>query len=156
MKTKCGLVWAFALAALLLASCQDQEQNSSSTEPQLIEPGVSVGKVRAGMTVDQVRAELGAPQFTTANALEYTRLGFAVMPGADGVVQVVMCGDVTGNNGPLIKRFRARTKEGIGLGSSRDELIKAYGEPSTDQKFAGNRESIRYDSLGITFSLESG
>ncbi len=122
----------------------------------LIEPGKSVGKIHAGMTLDQVRAELGEPQRTTPNALEYTKLGFAVMPGPDGLVQVIMCGDVIGANGPLVKRFTGRTKEGIGLGSSRADLVKAYGEPSKDEKFAGARESMKYDSLGITFSLENG
>jgi hypothetical protein len=145
-------------AALLLMSCgQKQQQISSNPNPPiLVVPGVSVGKVHAGMTLDQVRAELGEPQRTTPNALEYTSLGFAVMPGPDGVVQVVMCGDVVGNNGPLVKNFNGRTKEGIGLGSTREEVTKAYGEPSNDEKFPGARESMRYDPLGMTFSTENG
>lgn len=120
-----------------------------------IEPKVRVGTIKTGMTAEQVVAQFGAPQRTTANALEYTRLGFAVMPVA-GAVQVVMCGDVTGANGPLVKAFTGRTKEGIGLTSTRQEVIRAYGEPTSDEKFPGGRESLRYDSLGITFSLEAG
>ncbi len=144
------------IACLLLCACQNQEQPTAENPPMTIEPGVSVGKVRAGMNLDQVRAEFGEPQRTTPNALEYTRLGFAVMPGGDGTVQIVMCGDVTGNSGPLVRRFTGRTKDGIGLGSTREELLKTYGEPSTHEKFAGARESMKYDLLGITFSLENG
>ncbi len=153
-------LWSCLLlaACLFMPSCKEREKSSAAGEnpPMLIEPGVSVGKVRTGMTLAQVRAELGEPQRTTPNALEYTALGFAVMPGGDGQVQVVMCGDVIGNSGPLVRKFTGRTKDGIGLGSSREELIKTYGEPSKDEKFPGARESMKYDSIGITFSLEDG
>jgi len=72
------------------------------------------------------------------------------------VVQVVMCGDVTGINGPLVKAFTGRTKEGIGMNSSREEVIKAYGEPTSSEKFIGGIESLQYAPLGITFTLERG
>ncbi len=144
-------------ACLLLVSCEDRERAAATeNSPMLIEPGVSVGKVHSGMTLAQVRAELGEPQRTTQHALEYTHLGFAVLPGADGQVQVVMCGDVIGNSGPLVRKFTGRTKEGVGLGSTREDLVKTYGEPSKDEKFVGARESMSYDSIGITFSLEDG
>ena len=122
----------------------------------VIEPNVAVGKIRTGMLIQDVISQLGEPQRRTANSLEYTRLGFAVMPAPDGIVKVVMCGDVTGINGPLVKAFSGRTKEGIGLNSTRDELIKAYGEPSSGEKLVGGTESLRYNPLGITFTLEGG
>jgi hypothetical protein len=78
------------------------------------------------------------------------------MPSPDGIVQVVMCGDVTGLNGPLVKAFTGRTKEGVGLGSAREEVLKAYGQPTVEEKLRGNTESFRYDPLGITFTLENG
>ncbi len=159
------ICWFSTVSVLICATaffsgCSDERQTgvteAAASTPMLIEPHVGVGKIHAGMTVDQVRAELGQPQLTTANALEYTQLGFAVMHGPDKVVQVVMCGDVTGLKGPLVSRFTGRTKEGIGLNATRDEVIKTYGEPSHDENFPGSRESMRYDALGITFSLESG
>jgi len=122
----------------------------------VIEPHTSVGKVRVGMTVDQVTTELGKPEKKIANALEYTTLGLAVLPGSNGLVQVVMCGDVTGINGPLVKAFTGRTKEGIGMNSTREEVIKAYGEPTSSEKFIGGIESLQYAPLGITFTLEGG
>lgn len=122
----------------------------------VIEPRAAVGKVRTGMRVPEVVTLLGEPQRRTANALEYTKMGFAVMPDSDGTIRVVMCGDVTGLNGPLVKAFTGRTREGIGLTSTREELFKAYGPPSSDEKLVGGTESIRYDSLGMTFTLEGG
>jgi len=149
----CGLV------GFLSVSCSEESAGPASANanpPILIEPGVAVGKVRAGMRSEAVIAQLGEPQRRTANALEYTSLGFAVMPGPDGIIQVVMCGDVTGLNGPLVKAFNGRTKEGIGLNSTREDLVKAYGQPSSGEKLRGGMESLRYDSLGITFTLEGG
>ncbi len=108
------------------------------------------------MRIQDVVAQLGEPERRTANALEYTHLGFAVMPSPDSIVQVVMCGDVTGINGPLVKAFTGRTKEGIGLSSTREDLLNAYGEPSSTEKLRGGMESIRYNSLGMTFTLEGG
>lgn len=122
----------------------------------MIEPNAGVGKIRAGMSIAQVVAELGEPQRRTAHALEYTRLGLAVLPGADGVAQVVMCGDVTGINGPFVKAFTGRTKEGVGMNSTRDEVIKALGDPTESEAMRGGQESMKYQPLGITLTLEGG
>ncbi len=156
--------WAVVLAiAVTIASpgCSPKSNEPASESPgtnapTLIEPNLSVGKVRAGMTVQQAMAELGDPQRKTASSLEYTRLGLALIPGSDGVVQVVMCGDVTGINGPFVKAFTGRTKEGIGMRSTRAEVVKAFGEPTSSEKFWGGLESLKYQSLGITFTLDGG
>jgi len=108
------------------------------------------------MNVPQVVAELGEPQRRTPTSLEYPRLGLAVMPDTNGDVQAVMCGDVTGIKGPFVKAFTGRTKEGIGMHSTRAEVLRAYGEPASSEKFAGTLESLKYPSLGITFTLEEG
>lgn len=152
MTSKLDRVAVLALALVVFGCGPDPKPEPS--EPMLIEPKVSVGPIKAGMTTDEVVGLLGEPQLRTANALEYKRLGFAVMHGPDKVIQVVMCGDVTGLNGPLVKAFTGRTKEGIGLTSTREEVVNAYGQPTSSQKFLGGRESLRYDQLGITFSLE--
>jgi hypothetical protein len=146
---------------LFLASCSEKAGSDSTVSPgtnsvMLIEPNLSVGKIRAGMSLDQVVSELGQPGRRTANSLEYPQLGLAVMPGPDGVVQVVMCGDVTGLNGPFVKAFTGRTKEGIGMTSTRDEVLKAYGEPTGDEKMRFGLESMNFPSLGMTFTLEAG
>jgi len=59
----------------------------------------------------------------------------------------------------LVKAFTARTKEGIGMGSSRADIVKAYGEtkdtiplPPGEQNLPG-RDSLVYKKLGLTFSL---
>jgi hypothetical protein len=108
------------------------------------------------MTIEDVVKELGAPQRRTANALEYTKAGFAVLPGKDKVVRIVMGGDVMGLNGPLVEAFKGRTKEGIGMKSTREEVVKAYGQPTEVSTFPGGSETLLYSSLGMTFILEAG
>ena len=145
------------LATLLFPSCSERSESpAASAQPFVIEPHSAVGKIHAGMTMDQVVAALGDPPLSTGKALEYPKLGLAVLPGPDGLATVVMCGDVTGINGPFVKAFAGRTPEGIGMLSTRDDLLKAYGAPSEDQKNAFGLESIRYDSLGLSFTLERG
>jgi len=161
MTTRVGIAFLF-LAIILHGGGCSQEPGSSelahsqTDAPILIEPTASVGKVRAGMTVAQLKAELGPPQRTTPNSLQYPRLGFAVMPDADGIIQVVMCGDVTGIGGPYAKAFSGRTKEGIGMFSTREQIVAAYGQPDTSERFMGGVESMKYPALGITFTLERG
>jgi hypothetical protein len=148
-----------ALAALIAtAGCSQAPEKavSANGNTTLIEPKAAVGKIRAGMRVQQVVSELGEPARRTANALEYPALGLAVMPGPDGQIQVVMCGDVTGLNGPFVAAFTGRTKEGIGMKSTRAEIVKAYGEPEKNEKMRLGLESMTYPSLGITFTLENG
>jgi hypothetical protein len=120
----------------------------------LIEPNVAVGKIHAGMTMTQVVSVLGEPPRRPGKSLEYPQLGLAVKPGPDGLVQYVMCGDVTGIKGPFVKAFTGRTKEGIGMHSSRADVLKTYGEPTADEKMAIGFESLRYDPVGITFTLD--
>ena len=142
---------------IALSACKKSESPApDGNTPLLIEAGVAVGQIRSGMTTQQITAALGEPQYRTGTALEYARMGFAVLPNANGMVQIVMCGDVTGINGPLVERFKGRTKEGIGMKSTREEVIKAYGEPTSADKFRGGLESLQYVPLGITFTLEGG
>jgi len=163
MKEK-SISWSKAASTLavlvFLTACSDNSNQGASApqpgEPSLIEPNVRVGKVVAGMTVKQLVTQLGEPQRRTAKALEYTQLGFAVVPDSNGVLSIVMCGDVTGIHGPFVKAFTGRTKEGIGMFSTRDELLKAYGEPTESEKFPGGLESMKYQPLGMTFTLERG
>jgi len=161
-KTILEVVAIAATIVIVTTSCSDSAKPGSSGQvnsntPILIEPGVGVGKVRAGMSMDEVIAQLGKPDGKPGDRLlEYRRLGFAVGFGRDGAVNVVMCGNSTGVNDSLAKAFTGRTKEGLGLGSSRADVVKAYGEPSGVEKGPAARESLKYSPLGLTFLLLEG
>jgi hypothetical protein len=150
-----------ATIVIVTTSCSDSAKSGSSgrvnsNTPIAIEPGVGVGKVRAGMSMDEVIAQLGKPDGSGSRHLEYRRLGFAVGFGGDGAVNLILCGNSSGVNDSLAKAFTGRTKEGLGLGSRRADIVKAYGEPSRVEKAPAGRESLKYSHLGLTFSLLEG
>lgn len=124
----------------------------------LIVPGVSVGKVKAGMNEIEVAAALGAPEKMQGDVMIYDQhLGLSVVCNRQKIVGAVFCGDSLPEY-PGVKIFKGRTKEGIGMGSSRDDLIKAFGKPATDQPWSrgSKREQIIYPNLGLTFTLARG
>ena len=158
LSTKVPAVLGIFLLTLWGSGCEPNSADDRETAnaPMVIEPTVSVGNIRAGMTVKQVLAQLGEPARRTVNSLEYPRLGLAVIQNREGIIQGVMCGDVTGTNGPFAKAFNGRTKEGIGMNSTREQIFKAYGEPSQQDKSPSRPESLTYDTQGLTFTLEGG
>ena len=140
---------AFLMAAALLAggcSTRPAHVAGASSESIVIEPGVAVGPVHSGMTIQQVIAELGQPERTKYSALEYTNLGIYISPGKSEVVHIV----------GIFPPFAGRTKEGIGLGSSRADIIQAYGEPTAAKPIKPGFEVLRYDPPGLNFELRDG
>ncbi|TAK93020.1 MAG: sigma-70 family RNA polymerase sigma factor [Verrucomicrobia bacterium] len=130
--------------------------NSSANSALLIVPQKSVGPVRADMTIPQVIAALGQPDKRTGNFLHYVRSGFSVISNPDNdSLRAIFCGDSLGRNGPMTRAFKGRTREGIGMGSTRAEVIAAYGTPS-DTRAAAINESLQYETLGLTFTLSEG
>src|SRR5258708_7769075 len=115
------LVRSIVLVSLLmLAGCQhdpyahlyNKAAQARPHEPLLIEPGSSVGKIKSGMTMEEVVAAVGEPDRRNGNkTLEYLRYGFAVSRGPGGVVGVVFCGGCS-KGSPLSKMFAGRTREG--------------------------------------------
>jgi hypothetical protein len=148
-----------ALSASMFTGCSKRPTPGPlpSSASLVIEPGVSIGPVHSGMTMEQVVAELGEPEQKQNSALEYVNLGILVVPGKDGHVQMVLCVD-SSKGEPFTKSFAGHTKEGIGIGSSRADVIKAYGQPTATQSMGGNSgfEELRYKSQGLMIEIKTG
>ena len=114
--------------------------------PHAIEPGIAVGSVHSGMTMQQVIAKLGQPDQTNDSVLVYSHLGLQVAPGNGGVVHRVT----------VEHPFAGRTKEGIGIGSNRADVIRAFGEPTVAKPGTSGYEFLRYGELGLVFQLHDG
>ena len=162
MKNRTSLVIG-ALMISLLAGCSKRPMHSAwtSSDSMVVEPGVSVGPVHSGMTIQQVVAELGEPDQKQDAALIYRKLGVALVPGHGDIVQTVLCsagGDaewkLPDGNTIFTKSFSGHTKEGIGIGARSAEVVKAYGKPTTVESDQKLRLTImRYDPLGVIFTL---
>jgi len=121
-----------------------------SEEPMKIEPGVGIGKVKFGMRSKEVRNILGKPDFEmrgaqTTECLVYNKLGLNISIFKDGV-DTITCIGVSGD--PDVKPCTARTSRDIGIGSTREQIIEAYGEPTSDE-----RNIIKYGSIRTTFMV---
>ena len=121
----------------------------------LIVPAAGVGQVMKGMTTDEVEAVLGKPEKKQGLTLiYYQRLGMSVSANKSGVV-AVFCGGSSLRD-PGVKTFRGHTKEGIGMRSSRAEVINALGQPTAVEPWSVGQEKLEYRNLGLTFILDTG
>ena len=144
---------ALVVAALLIATgCSKQKPLV------LIEPNTGVDKVQKGMNKQQVEAALGKPKKIIDKWWYYLDRGMIVAFGDNGVMFNIKC----------VSPFAGITKEGIGIGSTRAELLTAYGNPSQEKQFQGSGsgavvstsagfgggetfDNLWFASLGISF-----
>lgn len=156
-----SLVALLGTGGVMIALSAESTKPTAQPEQQdtlLIVPWVSVGKVTKYMTTNEVESVLGKPEKWQGAMMVYDRsLGMSVAQTKRGAM-VVFCGD-SSLKYPGVKAFKGRTKEGIGMLSTRAEVIKALGQPPTSQaSYAGDviQEQLEYKTLGLTFTLESG
>ncbi len=124
----------------------------------VVEPLVGIDKVRFGMTVEQMKEILGEPQSSRGILQEYRDFGFAIMALRNNTVTMIACGDRRRPDSPLVKKCSVRTSKGIGMGSSEEDVISAYGQPSSTQQLPGQGNAVmfRYDQLSSEFLLMDG
>jgi len=105
--------------------------------------------------MEQVVTELGEPDKKHDGILMYRNL--SVFPSKEGFVGHVFCFD-SGTNGSSTEGFAGHTKEGIGIGSSRADVITAYGEPTATKHENVDKENevMIYESLGLHFHIRNG
>ena len=134
--------------------------SNSRRPPVLIEPNAGVDKVKKGMNKDQVEAAIGRPDKIDTRWWVYQQRGMIVAFDDNGVMFNIKC----------TKPFAGVTKEGIGIGSTRFELLAAYGNPSQEKHYegvvnqavvpggagyggGGTFDDLWFASLGINFDL---
>lgn len=143
------------VAAILIATgCSKHKPTTESQTtapevkaqpPVLIQPNAGVDKVLKGMNKDQVEAAIGKPENINGKWWFYLNRGMIVAFGDNGVMFNIKC----------VTPFAGVTKEGIGIGSTKAELIAAYGTPSEEKQFDHGDENLWYSPIGISFDLEN-
>jgi hypothetical protein len=118
--------------------------------------GVGLGKVKFGMPKEQVIALLGEPDRIEAGgmALYYLKSrGLQILIDPARGVRAVDCWSKDYPNAPHeMSTFAGKTKEGIGMGATREQIVAAYGEPDrTDSR--PPFETLRYGKLRAHFVL---
>ncbi len=100
---------------------------STEAIPHAIDPGKGVGPIRIGMARQEVEAIWGAPNEDEKGGYAWyydhgVRLSYSL--GSE----VLSIGCISWTSSPY-KAFSGTTTEGIGIGSTVDEVIAAFGEP---------------------------
>ncbi len=119
----------------------------------IIEPTVDIGGVRFGMTAEQMKEILGPPDNTTGCAYQYFNGGFAIITASDNTVDTVICGALYAPD--LIKNCKYRTSKDIGMGSGKQDIISAYGQPSSTRQHldGSNSVTLEYENIFSKFTL---
>ena len=129
---------------------QASDADNQETIVASIQPGMGVGKVKFGMTVDELTSALGKPDIdATGISYVYADLGIEVVIRDDKVHSVYCVHHIP--NASEVKTCEYQTEKGIGIGSTESDIIAAYGEPTKRSKGA-----LMYKELGLRFELENG
>ncbi len=147
------------LCLVALVGCGKKTAEDEPPDKLIIEALVGIGPVRFGMSKDEVIKHFGQPdkilgKGTELNYVSSRGLGFTV--DAELGMQKIKCWS---DNWPTrlpfaVTTFAGSTKEGIGMGATREQIVAAYGQPdrtTTDAK--GYFENLHYDKLRIKFTL---
>lgn len=128
---------------------------AQSTSRFVVEPGVGMGTVRFGMSLDEVKSILGRPDSAIGeNILQYA--GFAVTARDDKLISIV-CGDANRTDSQFVKNCLCQTLKGIGMGTSEKEIIEAYGQPTRrrESRSASGDISLDYPGRGMRLILNN-
>jgi hypothetical protein len=157
---RAGACVAALLALAGFANGQAPAVPEARTASWVIEPGKGVGPLRLGMSREEVRGAVGEPK-TTGPAWDYPSDAFAVSFSSDGTVASIIAG--IGSPSPdsesvpeYAYRFKARTPQGVGIGSTLEEVLAALGAPSTDRADGSGAEYLWYRESHLNVSLWHG
>lgn len=141
---KIVLISSLLLIGLFCVGCDksaDEPEDvirQPQTEPDdmLIKPGIGVGKVKFGMTVEQMKDVLGTPDVdATGISWMYQSLGIEIIARDQQTISAISCGNPHNMPTPVAKAMekacKFKTAEGIGIGSQGYEVIDLLGEPTS-------------------------
>ena len=164
MGMRSAVLSAVAVALLLTACGPDkaaaplprftQEEVAQFT----IKPREGWGPFTFTTSSAQIEQALGpAERKLQENALEYMSLGMAFTVNDRGRITQMLFGRVCAEaeDDALITACRYKTPEGIGMLSGREQIIAAYGEPSSARP-QGEMEELQYRELGMILTLRNG
>ena len=123
-----------------------------------IEPRVGVGGVRFGMNRKQAGVMLGKPERMMGDRVyEYPSRGMSVVFASDQEIGVysLLFGDMVVPNSPLVRDCKYKTLKEVGMNSTRDEILRAYGPPTSTSKPGTSMERLAYEKLQAFFTLRN-
>jgi outer membrane lipoprotein-sorting protein len=120
-----------------------------------VTPKEGIGAVKFGMTKKDVIEKLGEPDKIDQRgmALDYLSRGYSLIVSPARGVAMIQC-YTQATFAVKVKDFAGQTREGIRMGATSADIVKAYGEPDVKEK---DEQTLRlqYHKLGTEFTLFS-
>jgi outer membrane lipoprotein-sorting protein len=132
-----------------VANFPDLPEKADLTAPEII-PGVGLGPIRFGMLREKIESLLGKPdgyEGNKTNLLYYSR-GFTLSVSKRSGLKGIHCTSQTLTMN-RVRDFVGKTKEGIGIGSSLEEVGKAFGKADRDEGVNSFNKRLAYDKYGL-------
>lgn len=125
-------------------------------EDLLIRPTIGVGKIKIGMTVKQMENILGKPDIAaTGISYMYRDLGIEIVAKDSVTINAIVCGNPSGRTMAIVKAqekaCKFKTIEGIGIGSTEEQVIKAFGQPTNR-----SNNKLGYKNKRMSIHLSNG
>ena len=117
-----------------------------------IVPLSGIGAVRFRMNKSNIISEFGQPQRVTDNKLFYLSHGLqlSLSPKDDSLIAIA-CGTTNEADNDMIQLCDCKTSKGIGMGSSKEDIITAYGNSSSEVAVQENVTMMFYDNIKAQF-----
>lgn len=118
--------------------------------------GEGIGRVRFGMSLEEVEREFGKPDDVDlpVQSYKYLSRGIELFIGPGVGVWAIFC-RTQGATSARIRDYSGKTDKGIGMGATAEAIIAAYGPPDKPRTGAGN-ETLGFKALHLDFSLSEG
>jgi hypothetical protein len=154
-----------AVSALLVLAVAVLPAAAEVADDARVVPGERIGGWSLTMTIDELvrlngpKRAVGAPEGETV--IELRNLRDSMRPlwahrwDHLRVRAVTFERDAAAVEGLTTSDARFRTAQGIGVGSSRAEVERAYGPPTAVTDANGRQVHVIYDELGITFRVSN-
>jgi hypothetical protein len=138
---------------------QEQEQSAPAEKdlnPFIFELGVGMGRLKLGADEANITEFLGSPNMMLGEGM-YQYDGFWIW-AKERKVYAFHCGDGNKSDSQHVEKCIVRTREGISMGSTEQDVINAYGQPDSKHDFKLLKGAVRwfYRDKGTVFGLHGG
>lgn len=159
-------VLAAAFILMSFPGCAEKEDQTRPPISLTVEPLVGIGDVKFGDSKDVIISSFGEPDQIQGQGNELTYVASKGMSftldTSLGLQRIKLWSDNWPQQLPYkVSTFTGKTKDDVGMGASREQIVAAYGQPnktstSDSPSLKDIIENLHYDKLGAKFTLAHG
>jgi outer membrane lipoprotein-sorting protein len=130
---------------------------TQEAEKLVLKAGVGVGELKFGDDAARITEFLGKPETVTSEVgWGYPSKGLWLTVSPKQGLILIMAGSKKAFPVFNVNDFPGKLENGLGIGSSREEIEKAYGPPERIDSVGNDKQTLYYDKMYLWFMVESG